>query len=46
MEGYLKRLTQVYVNFWPTGNVMKEIKPEKNHSLYFNLTFHILKIKW
>ena len=25
----------VYVNFWPTGNVMKEIKAEINHSLYY-----------
>ena len=25
----------VYVNFWPTGNVMKEMKAEINHSLYY-----------
>jgi hypothetical protein len=30
----------VYVNFWPTGNVMKEIKAEMNHSTII-LTFHI-----
>ena len=24
-----------YVNFWPTGNVMKEIKAVINHSLYY-----------
>jgi hypothetical protein len=29
----------VYVNFWPTGNVMKEIKAEINHSTII-LTFH------
>jgi transposase len=26
---------RVYVNFWPTGNVMEEIKAEINHSLYY-----------
>jgi hypothetical protein len=25
----------VYVNFWPTGNVKKEIKAEINYSLYY-----------
>ena len=25
----------VYVNFWPTGNVMKEIQAEINNSLYY-----------
>lgn len=40
VEGYLKHLTQVkkykiskYVNFWPTGDGMKEIKAEINNSL-------------
>ena len=45
VEGYPKCLTQVKqcnrilikcnVNFWPTGNVMKEIKAEINNSLYY-----------
>ena len=33
----------VYVNFWPTGNVMKEIKAEINHSLL--LFWHLTVLK-
>ena len=48
-KAMLPNTNWVYVNFWPTGNVMTEIKAEINHSLYYStiiLTFHILKIKW
>uniref|UniRef100_A0AAZ3P159 Tc1-like transposase DDE domain-containing protein n=1 Tax=Oncorhynchus tshawytscha TaxID=74940 RepID=A0AAZ3P159_ONCTS len=56
VEGFWKRLTQVkqfkgnatkyeLSVCKPTGNVMKEIKAEINHSTII-LTFHILKIKW
>ena len=35
LKAMLPNTNWVYVNFWPTGNVMKEIKAEINHSLYY-----------
>ena len=35
LKSMLPNTNRVYVNFWPTGNVMKEIKAEINHSLYY-----------
>ena len=35
LKAMLPNTNRVYVNFWPTGNVMKEIKPEINHYLYY-----------
>ena len=35
LKAMLPNIAWVYVNFWPTGNVMKEIKAEINHSLYY-----------
>ena len=34
LNAMLPKTNWVYVIFWPTGNVMKEIKAEINHSLY------------
>ena len=35
LKAMLPNTNCMYVNFWPTGNVMKEIKAEINHSLYY-----------
>ena len=35
LKAMLPNTNWVYVNFWPTGNVMKEIKAEINHFLYY-----------
>ena len=35
LKAMLLNTNWVHVNFWPTGNVMKEIKAEINHSLYY-----------
>ena len=35
LKAMLPNTNWVYVNFWPTGNVMREIKAEINHSLYY-----------
>ena len=35
LNAMLPNTNWVYVNFWPTGNVMKEIKAEINNSLYY-----------
>ena len=35
LKAMLPNTNWVYVNFWPTGNVMKEIKAEINDSLYY-----------
>ena len=35
LKAMLPNTNWVYINFWPTGNVMKEIKVEVNHSLYY-----------
>jgi hypothetical protein len=35
LKTMLLNINWVYVNFWPTGNGMKEIKAEMNHSLYY-----------
>ena len=35
LKGMLPNTNWVYVNFWPTGNVMKEIKAEINYSLCY-----------
>ena len=35
LKAMLSNTNWVYVNLWPTGNVMKEIKAEINHSLYY-----------
>ena len=43
LKAMLPNTNWVYVKFWPTGNVMKEIKAEINYSTII-LTFHILKI--
>ena len=34
LKAMLPNTNWVYVNFWPTGNVMKEIKAEINNYLY------------
>ena len=35
LKAMLPNTNWVYVNPWPTGNVMKEFKPEINHSHYY-----------
>ena len=35
LNAMLRHTNWVYVNFWPTGNVMKEIKAEIKNSLYY-----------
>ena len=35
LKAMLPNMTWVYVHFWPTRNVMKEIKAEINNSLYY-----------
>ena len=35
LKAILPNTNWVYVNFWPTGNLMKEIKAEISHSLYY-----------
>ena len=35
LKAMLPNTNWVYVNFWPAGNVMKDIKAEINHSLYY-----------
>jgi hypothetical protein len=35
LKAMLPNTNWVYINFWPTGNVMKEVKAELNHSLYY-----------
>ena len=35
LKAMLPNTNWVHVNFWPTGNVMKEIKAEMNISLYY-----------
>ena len=35
LKAMLPNTNWVYVNFWPTGNVMKELKAEINNSLYY-----------
>ena len=35
LKAMLPNTNWVYVNLWPTGNVMKEIKAEINQSLYY-----------
>jgi hypothetical protein len=35
LKAMLPNTNWVYANFWPTGNVMKEIKAELNHSLSY-----------
>ena len=43
LRAMLPNTNWVYVNFWPTGNVMKEIKAEINHSLLLFWHFTLLK---
>ena len=35
LKAMLPSTNWVYVNFWPTGNVMKKIQAEINHYLYY-----------
>jgi hypothetical protein len=35
LTAMLTNINWVHVNFWPTGNVMKEIKAEINNSLCY-----------